>query len=316
MELKRILIVVDPTQEAKLELQPAVAKGLALAKAAQADLELFVCDYNQYISGERFFDSPGLAKARDSFIVHRRQWLEEFAQSLPTDGVSVATSAVWDHPLHDGIVRKVLKSKPDLVLKDAHHHAALQRAIFTNTDWHLIRDCPVPLLLVKTERWPKQQRIMAAVDPMHERDAPAALDHRIVRAGQRLADLTSGELHVFHAYTPIVTVVGEGIGAPTAALPLDYTEEKIKQAHEQTLAALLSEYTIEPKNIHLEPGPAITTLRSFATGLDAGIVVMGAVSRGAIERLFIGSTAERVLGELDCDVLIVKPSAFKSPVHI
>ena len=39
---------------------------------------------------------------------------------------------------------------------------------------------------------------------------------------------------------------------------------------------------------------------------------MGAVSRSALERLFIGSTAEAVLDKLSCDVLIVKPAAFAS----
>jgi universal stress protein E len=42
---------------------------------------------------------------------------------------------------------------------------------------------------------------------------------------------------------------------------------------------------------------------------------MGAVSRSALKRLFIGNAAERVLDRLDCDVLIVKPRGFKSGVE-
>lgn len=41
---------------------------------------------------------------------------------------------------------------------------------------------------------------------------------------------------------------------------------------------------------------------------------MGAVSRSALTRLFIGHTAERVIDTLACDVLIVKPAGFKSRV--
>ena len=37
---------------------------------------------------------------------------------------------------------------------------------------------------------------------------------------------------------------------------------------------------------------------------------MGAVSRSAIERWFIGSTAESVLEKLSCDVVVVKPAGF------
>jgi len=34
---------------------------------------------------------------------------------------------------------------------------------------------------------------------------------------------------------------------------------------------------------------------------------MGAVSRSALKRLFVGSTAEHILDRLACDALIIKP---------
>jgi hypothetical protein len=42
---------------------------------------------------------------------------------------------------------------------------------------------------------------------------------------------------------------------------------------------------------------------------------MGAVSRSAIVRLFIGSAAERTLDLLGCDALILKPRSFRSSVQ-
>jgi len=38
--------------------------------------------------------------------------------------------------------------------------------------------------------------------------------------------------------------------------------------------------------------------------------VMGAVSRSRVQELFVGSTAERVLDRIGCDVLVVKPADF------
>ena len=35
---------------------------------------------------------------------------------------------------------------------------------------------------------------------------------------------------------------------------------------------------------------------------------MGALSRSGLQRVFIGNTAERILGSLACDVLVVKPA--------
>jgi len=48
--------------------------------------------------------------------------------------------------------------------------------------------------------------------------------------------------------------------------------------------------------------------------LGASLVVMGVVSRGALQRLFIGSTAEKVLGDVACDVLAVKQADFETGV--
>jgi len=37
---------------------------------------------------------------------------------------------------------------------------------------------------------------------------------------------------------------------------------------------------------------------------------MGAVSRSRLQEIFLGSTAERVLERVGCDVLVVKPPDF------
>jgi universal stress protein E len=42
---------------------------------------------------------------------------------------------------------------------------------------------------------------------------------------------------------------------------------------------------------------------------------MGVIARRGFDRLFIGSTAERVLDRLPCDLFIVKPAGFKPPAE-
>lgn len=43
---------------------------------------------------------------------------------------------------------------------------------------------------------------------------------------------------------------------------------------------------------------------------------MGTVSRTDVGGLFIGNTAEMILGRLNCSVLAVKPPAFRTPVSL
>ena len=59
-------------------------------------------------------------------------------------------------------------------------------------------------------------------------------------------------------------------------------------------------------------GRASEALRRLAQRLKTDIVVVGTVSRTGLQRLFIGNTAERLLHDLPCDLLIVKPTEFVS----
>ena len=140
-KIKKILAVIDPT----VEKQPAMHRAAWLAKRTGAELELLVCYYNEYLSGDRLFDSPSLEKARAEVIENHENQLEALAEPIRQDGVVVTTSAVWDHPLFEGIVRQAIASDADIVVKDTHHHTAVARALLTNTDWNLIRACPLPL---------------------------------------------------------------------------------------------------------------------------------------------------------------------------
>ena len=97
-KINRILSVVDPTSDT----QAATERAAWMARNLGAELELFVCYYNEYLSGDRLFDSPSLEKARQEIISGHKRNLEKLAEPLRDSGLKVATAAVWDHPLHEG----------------------------------------------------------------------------------------------------------------------------------------------------------------------------------------------------------------------
>ena len=303
-DLKSVLVIIDPTAKE----HPVLARASWLAEKTGAAIELFICDYDQYLSGERFFDSASLEKARAGLMQRNLQRLRKLAQPLVDRGLKVAVDAVWDHPLHEGIVRKVAKSVPDLVLKDTHYHQLIRRSLFSNTDWSLIRDCPAALMLVKPVSGAAIASIVAAVDPVHERDKPAELDHRILETAQRLAKLVGGRLNVVHAFdpAPAYAVSADAMSFPIAE-PINELMQGLKRKHQQALESLLAAYSIPESNVHLGEGDTREVLTDVIGRVEADLLVMGAVSRGALQRLLLGSTAERVLDHVPCDLLIIKP---------
>jgi universal stress protein E len=76
------------------------------------------------------------------------------------------------------------------------------------------------------------------------------------------------------------------------------------------LKRLVSNYRLPAENIHQEPGGVAEVLCRLATKLGADVMTMGAISRSAVKRAFVGSTAESVLERLPCDALVVKAPGF------
>jgi nucleotide-binding universal stress UspA family protein len=120
---------------------------------------------------------------------------------------------------------------------------------------------------------------------------------------------------VFHAYMPLVSIEPVAIAAaPLVLMPPEVEEARAQQVM-RTVGQLADRAGIPAGRCHIRMGEVASQLAAFARRNGAAIVVMGAVSRSAIVRLFIGSAAERTLEVLGCDVLIVKPRSFRSSVQ-
>ena len=302
MAEKTILVVVDLHAE---DEQPVLERAAWLAARSGADIELFACDYDPDIDAGYvatiWIPQPGV---RDQLLLRHRQKLDALAEPLRKHGLQVRVDVAWDHPFDAAIVRKTLASEPWLVAKGTRHHNVLQRTLLSNTDWHLIRDCPTPLWLVKAHPLHDPPRLFAAVDPLHMHDKPAELDERIFDFAAALAGRAKGDLHVLHvAWYPI------GL-----ELPPDVTAT-IMRKHRDALSAFAASHKVDAGRAHLVEGPMPEALCEAVVEYGADFVVMGAVSRRGLDRLFIGSTAERVLDRLPCDLVIVKPAGFAARVH-
>jgi universal stress protein E len=308
-ELKRILTVIDPTAAS----QPAAERAAALARSMGARLELFICEYDPQLVDSASKESHGLRKARNALIDDRLRGLREIAKSLTAADLQVALDARWDSPLADGIVRKAMESAADIVFKDTHYHPLLRRSVFSNTDWNLIRDCPRLLWLAKPQPIAAKPRFVAAVDPLHERAKPTELDDRIIAAAKQLCYPLNGELHVFHAFdvTPALATPMDSMAMP---LPIREITDAMRARHTGAVHELTDAHGIARDSVHIREGSTRERIVEITDELRADVVVMGAVSRRGLKRLFLGNTAEAVLDKLNCDLLIVKPADFETNV--
>lgn len=250
--------------------------------------------------------------ARADFEARSAQ-LEKLARLPELRGVAVTTAVRCDHPIQDALVREVMERRARLLVAESHRQGRLARLLLTNIDWELIRNCPCPLWLSKTERFDRRAPVIAAVDPLHANAKPAMLDNAIVAQAVDAAGEAS-RVTLCHAYhVPQRSIADTSLETYWLGVP---SEER--RAYEENLrravGKLLESSRIPAGNVQIVSGDPTIQLPRLAKKLAAGVVVMGAVSRRGLERVFIGSTAERVIDNLTCDVLIVKPRGFKSAV--
>ena len=309
MKVRHILVA---TAELAATKSPALEKAAAIARKSGATITLFHSIYSPYVAGERFYSPDALEKDIEAAVNQPRDRLAKIAAPLEQEGLKVRVRVRWDYPVYESIVREVMRENIDLVVAESHRHTRTARALLTNTDWQLIRLCPCPVLFVKTARPYERTRMLAAIDPMHAHAKPENLDERILAIGSELAAIFNGRLHAVHSYL-LGTPFSSGALLDTVSLPVSVTELQLAEVR-KAFDKLLEPHGLTAKRRHLRPGNPAREIPAVAEELEAGVVVMGAVSRTGLKRLFIGSTAERVIDHLPCDVLVIKPEDFKTPV--
>jgi universal stress protein E len=310
---KRILVAVRDLHHApKNELR----KAGALAKASGASIELYhvIDEPDPGRSFPETATAETIESLRTTIASKQERRLQQFARDESLTGLRVTCTADWDYPVHEAIIRRAMSTHADLVVAASRGHRFGARLLLINTDWELIRHCPVPLLLVKSRRPYQKPVVLAAVDPFHAHARPSDLDARLLDTATQVARLLRGAAHIFHAYMPLVTVEPmTGSVTPLVVLPPS-AEEAHRELIARTIDRLAEKAGIPRARRHINMGDVSLGLTTISRRTHADLVVMGAVSRSALKRLFIGNAAERVLDKLSCDVLIVKPRDFKSGV--
>lgn len=290
---------------------PVLRKAAMLAKALAAPIRLIHVVAVPHSS--MALTAASVRGAIAAEMGDRKKDLQKLAASAELRGIKTSICVRMDYPAADALVREALLHRPQMLLAQSHRYGRFARLWLSNTDWELIRHCPCPLWLSKSNRFSRSSSVIAAVDPLHAHAKPAVLDDIIVRHAVQAANGQRKRVFVVHAYDPGQAA---GVGAVEAywIAMSPHERQAYEAALKKQIERLRLKHDIPSGNAIIATGDPLIQLPRMVRKLGAGLVVMGAVSRRGLQRLFIGHTAERVIDELSCDVLVVKPTGFKSLV--
>ncbi len=285
--IESILVAIDHNGGSR-----QVAKAAALARRFHARLELFLCNAESaYVQRHQYY-ADGTAAANQSSIAESRCYLEALWKSLSIDDVPVTMDAAFESPRYEGIVHKVQRSAPDLVIRSIGEHGGAGGALDAS-DWELVRTCPTPLILMRGRPWKARPAVAAAVDISGD-EAPE-LTRSILIAGERFATACHGSLEVLYA------------GRLEAAA-------KAAERYRAVLASRAKEAGARPAELHVIDGDPAAAMPRFAAERYYDLFVLGALTHRKALTALVGTLTGRLIETLDSDFLLVKPPAYRCPV--
>lgn len=302
--IKQILAIIDPTTDS----QHGLSRSIDLAKKSGASITAFMSIYDFSYEMTTMLSSDEREAMRNAVVKDRQVWLDEILAQYPD--LEINSQVVWHNRTYEAIIDTVINQGFDLVVKGTHQHDTLKSVIFTPTDWHLIRKCPSPVLLVKEHAWPAQGNILAAVNAVSENEQHLALNDRIIKDAKFLCELANAKLNLVNAYP--ATPVNIAIEIPEFN-PSVYNES-VKKHHLESTYELADKHQIAHQNCAIEEGLPEDVIPDVAARLNSELVVIGTVGRTGLSAALVGNTAEHVIDSLNCDVLALKPDGYKSPL--
>jgi len=307
--IRRILVAVKDPQARS---QPAVLKAAQLARACGATVELFHTLSTPLYADLYAFGAQSLESLEADLRQQSLRRLDGIADRLRLHGIRVAISAQWDFPPYEAVIRRAMRIKADLIVAARHAGRFVAPWLLRLTDWELVRQSPIPVLLVKKANAYRHPAVLVAIDPGHAFEKPLRLDGKLLALGETVSAGLHGSLHAVHAYARVPVATLQSRAMTTRLL------QKVQKATERTAQARMTRALrgsgVARSRRYLVGAHPIDAILGAASKSRCALVVMGAVSRSGLKNLLIGNTAERILDELACDILVAKPGRFKSRV--
>lgn len=194
----------------------------------------------------------------------------------------------------------------DLIIAGTHGRSGLSRALLGSTTERLLRTATRPVLTLRAPASGSEPEPAPAMPPRRilvgcdfSPDSQLALEHALAYARE-----LRSEVHLLHAIEP--TLYGH-IDASTGALAADL-ERAVESAVRSRLERLAPPETRQWCQIKtvFASGYPYEEITRHAASHEVDLIVLGLRGHSLLDRMLLGSTADRVIRKAHCPVLAVQ----------
>lgn len=301
-----ILVAIDT----RLESHPILQQAALIAKQNGARVK--VVDVVPDFSWTVRWTLPDHEEVRKTLGEDKQQKLAKVVKSLQDQGIDAEAKVLWGKSSVE-IIREVLRGKHDLVLRVAKGHQSRDRGFFGATGRRLLRECPSAVWLIPAVECTGFKHVLACVDPSTKHELDAELNDKVFEIATAVSQRHEAELSIIHAWSiDSEQLMKHRMSSEDFERLVNRQRAGIKERMNNFLETHGS--SVEADHAYLvksDPGYAIP---EFAREKKVDLVVMGTVARSGLTGMVIGNTAERILEDLECAVLALKPNSFESPI--
>ncbi len=301
LHFKHILAVQDAYGDSTDALVWADRLASAGAKLKVFDVEPLLSSFWSELFDNDWEETP---------VAHRLKSLCKIVNGYDFKNVTPSIKVGSGRPIVQ-IIQEVISARHDLIVKRIHTKAG--DIVFGRLDMRLMRNSPVPVLLAQSETQ-ACHRVMVAINPDAD-ETEMRLNDELIRQASIMACVQGCELYVVAAWhEPKFNFEF----SEEAAKRLKRHAKIVCRRRKDQLKAVVdrSLKKIAPNNIVFRNGAAEDVIASAVRQFEPDVLVMGTIARHGLSRLLLGSTAESVLRQVGCSVLMLKPRDFVCPIPI
>ncbi len=296
---RNIIVVLD----AREINDHALEKALYLARLdrkTKVTVFLPIFDFSYALSSIMSF--PNKEEMLEKVVAAKQAEVEKVIAAQKIENNNIAVKVVWGRSEGGALGRELKAGNYDLIIKTASKDVDLLSSFFfTPMDWKLLRKANVPVILVKDKVWKPEGILLVAVS-YTEKGFENRVNLKLLREAQILSLLTNTSIHLVNAVPCPTTNISLDV---PGFLPDTYNEV-IKEEHVKKINEFALAHKISLDHVHTISGLPEEVIPDTAKTLDVTAVLMGSLGRDGFTGTVIGNTAEMIIDEMDCDMIVLK----------
>jgi len=301
-KFKKLFVVL----EANSSKQPALERAIQIAEINQASIRLCLGANSRRQHIESDTDKENSPQSEEAFkqklTANCESFLSQFIDYLQNKSISADFNIGWEEDAVTGIIKAAEDFEADVVIKSSHHHGKFKTLFYNPTDWKLLRQCSIPILMVHLEKPDIPKNILAAVSAMVIDEEHGQLDLKILEYASSINRLFQSNLKVINAFAPVPLGVSlDGTGVYQDEYLID-----LQQEHHKKTLSLTRKFSINDSDVETINSDINHAIASSVASQHSDLVILGTIAREGLSALFVGNTAEKIIEKLDCDILTVK----------